>query len=81
MNIRHEQKYRDPKEEPLALFVERALDGSDYESGALETARNTAYKAIEAISRLVEILAEKGILNGEDVARIAGVGGTVTLKP
>ncbi len=57
----------------VASYVEHALssDGWD-DGGALERANRRANHSIAALSRLVDVLAERGVLTAEEVATIAG---------
>jgi len=56
----------------LRFAVAEALDGEDYDRGALEEAQATADNCAEAIGRLVEILHGRGILTLDDAGKIAG---------
>lgn len=55
------------REFTLAEFLERELDGSDYERGSVETAQATANKVAEAFSRLVQLMVERKELNRAEV--------------
>lgn len=69
-NIKH-STWRGEKTSTIADFVTSGLDGRDYD-GALERAGATADNTAEALGRLVEILAEKGIVSASEVVIIAG---------
>lgn len=51
----------------LRYYVQRELDGSDYELGAVETADATATNAIKCIARLLDYMAEKHFITAKDL--------------
>lgn len=53
-------------------FIKIALDGSDYDRGALEAAHAEAENGNKALGRLIECLYNGGVLSKEDVYKIAG---------
>lgn len=55
----------------LATFVAGQLDGDDYERGAVESAQATADNVAQAFGRLVDLLAERGLLSATDVTMLA----------
>lgn len=64
MNIRvHDPRRQAPQECSVSHFVARALDDGDW------TAENT----YNSVGRLVELLADRGFLNADDIVDIAGV--------
>lgn len=73
MNITAKHKYDLGRsiDEEIVSFFSRLLDGSDYEVGHLECAQRTATNNSEAIGRLVQLLAEKGVLSAAEVVSIA----------
>lgn len=54
-----EPKYSFANFEELA---EGALDGSDYETGRLEAAQQTANNSVAVIGRLIDLLVEKAVI-------------------
>jgi hypothetical protein len=52
-------------------FIERALDGNDYDNGAVETAMTQAKNTSEAFAMLVSMLLDKNILSPDDVYKLA----------
>lgn len=85
MNITyHNWRSADPHTIPVERYVADAIiNGYDYESrGIAEEASARARRAAEAIGKLCDILATKGILNVEDVVDIAGAYSTIEkVKP
>ena len=65
-------QYGDNQKTDVAEYVDRQLDGRDYDNGAMEAASATADNATGAIAKLVGILASKGILTAQEVVSIAG---------
>ena len=55
-------------------YFQNCLSDTSYDSGQLESAAQQARNNTAAIGRLVEILTQKGILDGADVAVVAGHG-------
>lgn len=55
---------------PVEDFVASQLDGDDYERGRLEAAERTASNACQAIGRLLDLMAEKRIINASDICKI-----------
>lgn len=51
-------------------YAEQRLDGSDYDVGQLEAAVTTARNNSGAIGRLLDLLADKGLVNAEDAGNI-----------
>lgn len=54
----------------LEEYAEYRLDGDDYGKGAMEAATDTARNNSRAIGRLLDHLAEKGLLNAAEVSNI-----------
>ena len=54
----------------LATYVEQKIDGSDYDRGQLKAIGNTAENAGTVLGRLIETLADKGILKLDEVESI-----------
>ncbi len=52
-------------------FVETSLDGTGIDRYGIEATERTADNCVYALSRLCDILAEKGILSLQDVTYIA----------
>jgi hypothetical protein len=63
-------KYRRDEPCPLASYASYELDGNDYDVGALEAAERTGVRTREAFGRLMQVLADKGILNAADISFI-----------
>ena len=55
-------------------FTCKALDGSDYDRGALETAQAEATNVKEAFGRLLQLMHNAGILKSQEVVQIIGHG-------
>lgn len=51
-------------------IVISAMDGADYESGALEEAQRTARNATKVLTQLLFIMVEKGLLRKKEAAEI-----------
>lgn len=60
-----------PQTDTVAAYVERNLYGY-YDGGALEEARHASRVTLEGLSRLVEVLAARGLLTATEVTDIAG---------
>lgn len=56
-----------------AELIERELEGSDYDRGAVEAARAQADNCTKAFARLVQVLFDKEILTRADVLRVAAL--------
>lgn len=69
-NIKH-STWRGENTSSIEDFVASELNSRDYD-GALERAGATADNATQGLGRLVEILAEKGIISASEVGIIAG---------
>ena len=52
-------------------LVTQFLDGSDYDRGAVETAKAQAENASECIARLVQVLFDNGLISKPDVVMVA----------
>lgn len=63
-------------------YIEFKLDGEDYETGILESAAATAKNNSKAIGRLLNVLAEKEIIDADDVANIVDdyIPGTIKFE-
>jgi hypothetical protein len=72
MKIKATQSYEKERDETITQYVERCLDGSDYDSGQLETIARTGGNNSRAISRLIEVLASKGLLTAPEITGIVG---------
>jgi len=58
----------------IADYVMRYADGTnwnDYDNGAVEIAQNTADNIAEILGRLMSTLADKSILDAQDIVNIA----------
>jgi len=71
MKIRRET-YEGHKDTEVKDYIINCLDGNDYDRGALEATRKTADNACEAIGKLINILANKGLLTATEIKDIAG---------
>ncbi len=56
--------------EALVKVVERALDGSDYENGELETIRDTANNTASFVARLCLLLIEKKLISKDELKKV-----------
>jgi hypothetical protein len=70
MKIRATSTWEKEREETVAQYAERCLDGSDYESGQIEAIGRGNEKNSRAIGRLLELLATKGLLTAPEVTRV-----------
>jgi hypothetical protein len=57
----------------VSSMIKREVDGRDHDRGSIEAATAGLDLCGEVIGRLVEALADKGLLSEDDVRRIAGV--------
>jgi len=57
---------------PVWDYVERSLNSSGCTMGAVETVEQRSVNIAQALGTLVEKLADKGVLNCEEVVSIAG---------
>lgn len=78
--VKYRNTYDKEDYRSIADFAEHQLDGSDYDTGMVEAARDTARNNSQAIGRLLDILAGKDLLNDMDVLYVIGCGGTVELE-
>lgn len=67
----HYDDYGLAKSEDVGTLIEHACDGSDYDSGAVETNAASCSKLAEVLGRLVDRLAKRGVLDADDVVCIA----------
>ena len=65
-----ETSYPRDEYESIAEYAKSKLDGSHYDSGALEAAGQTADNCASAIGRLLDVLATRGVLHAKDVSEI-----------
>jgi hypothetical protein len=73
MNIQYKNPYTyGPIVIPVWDYVERSLNSSDYDMGAVETVEQRSVNIAQALGMLMEKLADKGVLNCEEVVTIAG---------
>jgi hypothetical protein len=70
MKIKTSALYETERNETVAEYTERKLDGNDYGYGQVEAAAKSAEKASAAIGRLLEFMADNGILKAPDVTKI-----------
>tara|TARA_R110002074_G_scaffold385855_1_gene567286 strand:+ start:309 stop:554 length:246 start_codon:yes stop_codon:yes gene_type:complete len=75
-NIKH-TSWRGEQTSSIEGFVSSELYSRSYDYGTLERVEATADNATEGLGRLVEILAEKGIISASEVGIIAGNYGEV----
>lgn len=54
----------------LEDYAESKLDGDDYGKGAMEAAADTARNNSQAIGRLLDLMAEKGLVSAEEAATV-----------
>ena len=59
-----------PKEYEIPHYVVETLCGDDYERGALEAARATADDAVACLGRLLDLLADRGVIGAADFEKI-----------
>lgn len=72
MNIEYENIYSHTREEcPIEDFVAGGCYDND-SSGVAETAQGTAENTAKVLGRLIEFLAAKGLLSGEEIGLIVG---------
>lgn len=67
-----EAEYRSETEHERVII--KAMDGSEYESGALEEAQNTARNATKVLAALLFMLIEKRIITKDDATAIVRDG-------
>ncbi len=70
MHIKTKSPFEKEQTQSVAYYVERKLEGRA--DGRLESAAESAHNAAKALGRLVELLAERGVLDADDVVLIAG---------
>jgi hypothetical protein len=63
--------YDKEESEMVSEWVASALNGGDYDRGAVEEAAETANRVREAFGRLCEVLADAQVLDASDVHYIA----------
>lgn len=63
------------KNESLSEFIEEALNGDDYDRGALESARATADNVSKAFANLLTLLVENGTVGIDKVLGIVDADG------
>lgn len=76
-------KYKDygtQREYSVAAFVAGTIDSDYGGSGAVEQALHVARRNAEAIGRLVERLADMGVLGKDDVLKIADAYGLTDVE-
>ncbi len=73
MQIRIKETYYEVSEyiTTVSGYVESSLDGEDYDRGVLAAMQRKADNSIEALARLCDVLAEKGIISLQDVVYVA----------
>ena len=54
----------------LEDYAESKLDGDDHGKGAMEAAADTARNNSQAIGRLLDLMADKGLVSAEEAATI-----------
>jgi hypothetical protein len=64
-----------PENSSIESLIEKACDGNDYGSGAVEAASRTASNAASMLGRLIDLLASRGTLSAEDVLELAQISG------
>ena len=70
MKIAISGMFAEPQATEIEAFTISHLTADDYESGAVEMADKKAERVCAAFGRLLDILAEKGILSAPETARI-----------
>jgi len=55
----------------IAEFIEGGVDGRDYDVDVHQAAQHTADNAGKMLGRLIALLADKGVLTGQDVLELA----------
>ena len=71
MSIKISGNYSDKEYDDIEDFLKSELDGSDYDTGQLETVAYTAENNSKAIGRLMQTLYDNGVLTLKEVHRIA----------
>ena len=56
--------------ESLKDYAELMLDGDDYGNGVIEATANTARNNSQAIGRLLDLMAEKGLVSAEEITTV-----------
>ena len=54
----------------IEQYAEAKLDGADYDGGIIEATAATAQNVSEALGRLLDFLADKGMITAADVGYI-----------
>lgn len=72
MNIEHPNYRTGGKQTSSVSDYIEAIVSHGYADGQVERASELAKNAIEGLARLVEVLADKGVLTQQDVLRIGG---------
>lgn len=70
MKIKATARWEPERDETVSSYTERCLDGYSYENGQLETISDGVRKNASAIGRLLETLAEKGLLTAPEIVKI-----------
>ena len=70
MKIKATLSYEKERDETIAQYTERCLDGSDSDSGQLEAIARGNDNNARAIGRLLEVLATKGMLTAPEITLI-----------
>jgi hypothetical protein len=72
MQIRYQEAYSSRVTQiEIGALIERACDGHDYGTGALEAASRAASNAGAMLGRLIDLLASRGSLSAQDVLDLA----------
>lgn len=71
MLIKHKDWIGRSTESTVSAYVDKSLSQCLDHGGIAEDARHVAGQVSEGLGRLVERLAEKGLLNGRDITYIA----------
>ena len=70
MEIKATVPYEREREETVAHYAARHMDGSGYDTGHLEAIARSVDKITCSYGRLIEALAEKGLLTAPEVTQV-----------
>jgi len=72
MKIKIENYSQVREYDSLEDYAESKLDGDDYGKGTMEAAADTARNNSQAIGRLLDLMADRGLVSAEEAATIVG---------
>jgi hypothetical protein len=70
MKIQATCKWEKERDETVAQYTERCLDGGDYGVGQLEAIGSGLEKTARALGRLLDLLATKGLLSAPEIVEV-----------